>query len=467
MKNKLVQAMNSAPEVALTANGARTNFSSLKGTTDLFFLAGASRGKDITSVFSRAYAEDKDVATRILLWLRDAREGAGERQQFRNLLTYLIGIDKNRAERVLKTVPELGRFDDVVHFIGGDLNDAALKIIIKALKKDQNGLAGKWAPRKGREARILREAMELSPKQYRKLVVNLSNTVEQAMCANDWSGITYDHVPSVAAARYQAAFARHDPTGYEKYRASLVKGTGKINASAVFPYDVVKSLQKGNVDVANAQWKSLPNFMEKTEERVLPVVDTSGSMSMNEVSPGTTPMQVALSLGLYISERNVGPFQDFFVTFSARPELQLLKGTLKQRCDQLARAHWEGNTDLMAVFNLILSSAIRNNVTEKEMPTMVLILSDMEFDSCITHGRSTTAFNAIKEKYAAAGYTLPKVVFWNLNGRKGNSPVTHDERGTALISGFSPSILSSLFGGDDFDPTNVMLKTVMNSRYDY
>lgn len=464
--NTLVKALNKSPAIAQTENGAATNQTTLKKTLDFFFLAGASRGKDITQVFNAALAEDAKLAARILLWTRDAREGAGERQTFRDLLEFLATKDSRLAARLLKCVPELGRWDDVVHFVENEhLGDLACKLIAQGLKA-KNGLTAKWAPRKGAAARLLREHLHLSPKQYRKLIVELSNTVEQLMCAQKWKAIEYEKVPSVAAARYQAAFALHDPTGYKRYRDSLVKGTTKINASAIFPYDVIKGVKHGDSTVANQQWKALPNFMAGSKERILPVVDVSGSMEMANVSPGTTALDVAISLGLYISERNEGPFKDFFMTFSGTPELQHLKGTLAQRYDQLLRSHWGMNTDIEAVFDIILSSATGNRVKPDDMPTKILIISDMEFD-CVRGGRSLTIYEDIKRKYAEAGYTLPTIIFWNLNGRVGNMPVTFDQNGTALISGFSPSILTSVMAGENVDPVQIMLKTVMSDRYAY
>lgn len=466
---------------AVTANGAVTNASSLNKCVDLFFLVGASRGKDITSVFAGAMAEDSEVAIRVLEWARDIRGGAGERETFRKLFTYVLKNEPEIASRLMVKVPELGRWDDLFTAFGTPLEREALRMIAFALNEVKDGLCAKWMPRQGPEANKIRAYMRLTPKAYRQLLVGLSSTVEQLMCAQDWTAITYPHVPSVAAGRYQKAFGKHDPAGYGKFKEKLVTGEVKINASAVYPYDVVRSLKNGDKAVANAQWAALPNYLEGTNENILPVVDVSGSMTC-AASGSVSCLDVAVSLGLYTSERMGGVFKDQFVTFSGSPTMVHLKGDLSQRYAQMSSADWAMNTDLGAVFKLLLNSAVKHKVAQTEMPTKILILSDMEFDQCVSIGGksagnrygnsgaspvSVSAMEFIEKEYVDAGYKIPQVVFWNLNGRAGNSPVTYNKTGTALVSGFSPSILKSVLGGKEMTPISVMLETVMVQRYDF
>jgi hypothetical protein len=474
----LFEAVNAT---AVTANGAVTNSSSLNKNVDLFFVAGASRGKDITPTFVGALVEDSEVAIRVLEWVRDARGGAGERETFRKLFAYVLKNEPALASRLLLKVPELGRWDDVFVVFGTPLEREALRLIAAGLKDaSQSGLCAKWMPRQGAEANKIRSYLKLTPKEYRKLLVGLSNTVEQKMCAREWDGIVYPHIPSVAAGRYQKAFLKHDPKGYADYKAKLVTGEAKINAGAVYPYDVIRSLNNGDKVVANAQWAALPNYLEGSDENIMPVVDVSGSMG--SVAAGSvTALDVAISLGLYVSERMGGVFKDQFVTFSGAPEMLHLKGNLQQRYDQMARSNWAMNTDLGAVFKLILNAAVKSKVDQKEMPTKLVILSDMEFDACVTTGSTQTAgryssggspvsvsaMEFIEAEYTAAGYKIPQVVFWNLNGRSGNSPVTYNKVGAALISGFSPSIMKSVLGGEEMTPISIMLKTVMIKKYDF
>jgi len=479
MSNTLFEAVNAS---ATTANGAVTNSSSLNKNVDLFFLAGASRGKDITATFAAALVEDSEVATRILQHCRDARGGSGERETFRKLFGYLIRTEPAMAAKVLMKIPELGRWDDLFIAFGTPLERDALRMISFALNDVQDGLCAKWCPRQGAEANKIRAYMKMTPKGYRKLVVGLSTTVEQKMCAREWEDITYPHVPSVAAARYQKAFLKHDPKGYGEYKEKLVTGEATINASVAYPYDVLRSLRSGDKTVSNAQWAALPNYLEGSDENILPVVDVSGSMQGVSVSGSVTAMDVAVSLGLYVSERMGGVFKDNFVTFSGTPELIKVTGTLSQRVDQMEKSKWAMNTDIGAVFKLILTAAVTHSVPQEQMPTKLLILSDMEFDACITvngSGRSSnhsstggspvsvSAMEFIETEYAAAGYKVPQIVFWNLSGRSGNSPVTYNKTGAALISGFSPSIVKSVLGGEEMTPIGIMLKTVMTTRYDF
>jgi hypothetical protein len=319
-------------------------------------------------------------------------------------------------------------------------------------------------PRKGVIFNSIRKVMGLTPKSLRKMLVVLSKTVEQKMCANEWTKIEYSKVPSLAMARYTKAFSKHDLTGFGVYLELLKKGETKVNAGAVYPYDVVKTLGQGVKDLAVEQWKALPNFMEGSTERILPVVDVSGSMvSSAGKNSNLTCMDVAISLGLYISERNEGSFKDSFITFSERPQLQKLSGNLYDRYTQLRAAEWGMSTNLESVFKLILNQSIKHNVPQSEIPTKILILSDMEFNQAT--GRNNSAIQMIRKEYENSGYQLPGIIFWNIQSRGDNFPVRFDESGTALISGFSPSILKSILGGKELSPVLIMTETIESERY--
>jgi hypothetical protein len=307
----------------------------------------------------------------------------------------------------------------------------------------------------------------MSPKEYRKMLVELSNTVEQLMCANEWSAIEYSKLPSKAMSDLMKAFSKHDKDRFGAYLTSLEKGETKINAGAVYPYDIVKNMKQGNSRGANAQWDALPNYLLNSSERFMPVVDVSGSMGCAAGgNPNVTCMDVAISLGLYISERNVGPFKDAFVTFSNNPKLQYLKGSLSERYSQLSRAEWGMSTNVESVFRLLLNKATQSNVSQDEMPTMILILSDMEFNSGTEGNWNKTAQESFESMYAAAGYTMPKVVYWNIQSRSNeNKPVQFDKQGTALVSGFSPALLTSLLAGKDMTPFSMMMDVIGSPRY--
>jgi len=461
---------------ARTENGMRARKSTANALVDLFFKAGASRGKNITKEFTAALVEDQDLALRLALWLRDARGGAGERELFRQIMVQLENTRPELAAKLLAKVPEVGRWDDLFVFKTQPLKAQAYTMLGDALRA-KNGLAAKWTPRKGEVAREIREFFGMSPKFYRKSLVEMTKVVEQSMCAKDWDNINFSHVPSVAHARYKKAFGRNTPE-YAKYVAALVKGDDpkvKVNAGAVFPYDVLKGVigsyrnkfSANELVVVQKQWEAMENFIG--DANVLPLVDVSGSMGCPAGGSGsksvTTCMDVAISLGLYVADKNKGKFKDTFLTFSGEPELLHLKGNIVEKCQQMASSNWGMNTNLVKAMDKILSTAKNGNVPQEEMPEMLLIMSDMQFDQCARF--DDTAMKMMSRKFEDAGYELPKIVFWNLNA-KDNVPVKYDTRGVALVSGFSPAIMVAVLGGDteQFTPEAIMLKALMNPRYD-
>jgi hypothetical protein len=469
---KFVDAIKN--QEARTANGMKARVSSANACVDLFYNIGASRGKNIVPAFTAAYVENSDLALRIAQWARDVRGGSGEREIFRDILRHLEKTNPTDAARLLMKVPEVGRWDDVFVFTDNDLKAKAYTMLGDALRAS-NGLAAKWTPRKGKIAAEIRQFFGMTPKQYRKSLVGLTNVVETQMCANDWDNINYSHVPSVAHARYKKAFGRHGQT-YAEYVSKLVKGEAgvKINASAIFPYDVLKgrigrynTMSKQELDVVQAQWDALPNYVGAAN--VLPMVDSSGSMTTpaggyNSKS-GLTCLEVAISLGLYFADKNTGKFKDTFLTFSRSPKLVNLKGNINDKINQMNTGE-VANTNLHAAMQLILDVAVKNNVPQAEMPETLVIFSDMQFDQGVD--RDESAMEMIERKFKEAGYTVPQVVFWNLNASYGNTPVKFDKKGTALVSGFSPAVAGGIMGGnmDDFTPEAIMLKTVMKPRYD-
>jgi hypothetical protein len=462
---------------SLTENGMSTNSSSLNHCVDLFFQIGAMRGQDkqrLINAFTKAFAEDSLTAMRLLFWGRDVRGGAGERQIFRDIVTYLAINRKDALSKNLGLFAEYGRWDDLLVLVGTPLETEALSIISEAIKSG-NGLAAKWAPRpnvgnrdKKKQANALRKYMGLTPKEYRKMLVENSNTVEQLMCSKEWGKIEYSKLPSKAMSDLMKTFSRNDLERFQAYLESIEKGEAKINAGAVYPYDIIKNMKQGNNQGANAQWNALPNYMESNNEYVLPLVDVSGSMSCPAGgNANVTCMDVAISLGLYISERNVGPFKDAFVTFSESPKLQILKGNLSERYQQLSYADWDMSTNLEAAFKEILDKAVKSNVPQAEMPTMILILSDMEFNSAVrSRSWNPTAQQMIESMYTEAGYKIPKLVYWNIQSRgDNNKPVHFDTNGTCLVSGFSPALLTNLLAGKDMTPITMMMSVINSERY--
>jgi len=456
---------------SVTANGASTHSTSSNACVDLFFLIGSSRGKDLSVPFLKAYGEDPELATRILLWSRDVREGAGERQLFRDLV--LLIEDESIVRQVIYLIPELGRFDDLFVFMNTKYETDALDRLSYHLAMG-NALAAKWIPRKGEVFNKLRKHVGFSkPQHLRSLLVSTSDTVEQKLCARQFDQVDYGKLPSVAAARYQKTFFRNDEVRYREYIESLQKGEAKINAGVVYPYDIIKSLVNGVVEVAEEQWKALPNWMTNTEHRILPVIDVSGSMeNANIGSSKTTCKDAAIGLGLYIAERNVGIFQNEFISFSGKPNFHSLTGSLQNRYTITDCSGEDMNTNLLGVFKTMLTQAKNLSVPADQMPTMLIILSDMEFDQCQimsayrrNGGLDSDNVAAIKTEYDSAGYEVPTLVFWNLNGTPSNIPVKYNDLGVMMVSGFSPAIMKSILSCTTITPHGIMMETVFKERY--
>jgi len=455
---------------ARTANDMKALKSTQDACVDLFYKVGASRGKDITKEFSRAYQENKELACRIMLWARDVRKGAGERQLFRDFLLWLEPFNQDFVIALLEKAIELGRWDDLLlEFKTDKVQSYVLSRYRKAIVEEKNGLAAKWAPRKGIWAVRLRNAFGMTPKQYRKTLVRLTNVVEQKMCANAWGNIDFNKVPSLAHARYRRAFMRNAEYAFSNYIEQVKQGKAKINASAVYPYDVLRDISSlkhksySELQHIEVQWNALPNYVK--DAKVLPVVDVSGSMFTKLHNSPLKFVDISVALGLYFADKNTGAFKDVICTFSEKPKLMRLGGNIISKANSLIRADWGYSTNLHATFDLVLNTAKQYNINPTDMPDVIFILSDMQFNQCTEF--DDRAIEMIKRKYHQAGYEVPKIVFWNLNSYE-NVPVKFNEFGVALVSGFSPAIAKNVLENiQDLNPRQVMLSTVMVPRYNF
>ena len=469
-------AASKSAEVSRTWNGMKAFATSDSKVLDLFGKIGNARKSsiDLSGLFNAALAENEELAIRVLLWARDVRGGAGERNTFRKLLQAIEKVNPALAGSIMPKIPFLGRADDLFAYQDPINRAAALEFFADALRAG-DGLFFKWSPReksaKKAVAFELMKTLGMNAREYRKFLADNTKVVETAMCAKEWNSINFSHVPSLAAARYQKAFTKNAGTQYAAYIRELQKPEAdrdpkvKINAAAVYPYDIVKSLRMGNAAVADAQFAALPNYIG--DSKILPIVDVSGSMGTSIGGGVTTAMDVAISLGLYLSANTSSDFKDMFVTFSEKPKIQVLQGTLSQKFSQLARAEWGYNTNLEAAMTEILRVAKKGSVAPENMPNVLLVLSDMQFDQCTRY--DDNAFGMIKRKFEDAGYRMPQIVFWNLTAEASNTPVKTNDKGVALVSGFSPAIMSVVLGADpeEFTPMNMMLKTIMSDRYDF
>jgi hypothetical protein len=469
METDLIKAWQSA--AGRTENGGLTNITSESAVMDLFFQIGAFRNRsedDIVEAFRKAYLDSPLDAMRVLFYSRDIRGGQGERKIFRTVIRRLAVVMPEVVQKNIALIPEYGRWDDILNLMDTPVEVDAINLIKIALLENEDSLCAKWMPREKSSnravARKLASVMNLSSKAYRKLLSRLTKVVETSMCSNEWGSINFEHVPSYAMKNYRKAFASHDAERWDGYISAVERGEAKVNASTLFPHDLIRQARNEQSKLIEQQWKALPNYMEGNKEIVLPMCDVSGSMTMD----GGLPMEVSIALGLYISERNEGIFKDVVLTFTDQPELYVLTGkTLSQRQATL-RKRVGYNTDIDKAFYTLLDKATSHSVPSDKMPTTILILSDMEFDNSSIRGTSMTAFKAARQRYQDAGYDLPKIVFWNLSSRSanGNFPVKNHQTGSALVSGFSPSILTQLLSGSDsFTPESIMRKVIDGERY--
>jgi len=450
----------------LTENDALTFKSTTSKVLDLFSMGGALRTRtpaEIEKLVSQALAEDVLMAIKCLFYLRDVRGGQGERRTFREALKILSTYYPKEAEKLLPLIPEYGRWDDIF-FVDKIAID---EVISLQLKKDiyskTPSLMAKWLPSEnaGKESKELahrvRKYLGFSSKKYRKMLTELRskiNLVESQLSAKKFGKIDYESVPSKAAMIYKNAFKRHDEKRYTKYLEDVKKGKKKINAKALFPYEIVRQASIEDNETLDLLWKNLPDYTKG--ENGIVVADVSGSMA-------GLPINISISLAMYFAERNTGAFKGKFITFSAKPELQEVVGkTLNQKIRNLESAHWDMNTNVQAVFELILKTAVTGKVKESELPKKIYIISDMEFDSACSNNEKTN-FEVIKEKYDDAGYKMPTLVFWNVDSRQNNVPVTQDEKGVVLVSGSSATTFSMLM--EKKTPYEFMSEVLNGKRY--
>ena len=450
-----------------TTNGSGAYVSTLDKVLDFFGQAASMRGIDTSGLFTEAYKENPELALRALLWVRDVRGGAGEREIFRKNLKTLLTDTSFDYKGFLDKIPEVGRWDDLFVCFDTQYEGYALEMICSALKGN-NSLCAKWTPRKGKIADKIRKYLKLTPKQYRKLLVGLTQVVETQMCANSWDNIEYQKVPSQAHNIYKKAFGKHSPERYAEYKDSLTKGEVKINASTLYPHQVVKSVDSDEV-IANAQWEALPNYIPENTS-VLPMIDLSSSMSSALACQGYTAMDISIALGLYTSTKNTGAFKNLWLNFSDSPQMYKLKGqNLTEYKGNLDYNNWGGTTNIQAAFQLILDVAVNNKVPKDQMPKTLMIFSDMQFNQALGRSSTATMFKVAKEMFEEHGYELPNVVFWNLNSRYANVPVEKNEQGAMLVSGFSPAIMEAVLSNDfeQITPQGLMLKVLMKDRYNF
>ena len=413
------------------------------------------------SLFQKTWVVDPLLSFKLLLWLRDCRGGAGNRSGFRSCLRWLAENDPLWVENNIHWVPMIGRWDDLRILFGTPSQYWAARIWAKAIG-EKDVLATKWADRKDKP---LQAFFNTNESGLRKILADIrkGHIVEHKMCSDQWNEIEYPHVPSVAMARYTKAFNKHDKERFAIYKESLKKGEAKVHSDVLFPHDCVRTVQYGDADIANAQFDALPNYMD-TDARVIVISDTSGSMKAS-IAGSVLAVHVSQGMALYCSAKipKNNPFHKKFIgfcdegSFKDWNEMSFSQAVMDRKIFDGAI----GSTYISGALDLILKTAKFFSLPDSMMPNMLIIVSDMQFHAG-TKGDKAEVENRL-DKWIENGYSIPKVVYWNTAGYAG-SPVTSKHNNVGLVSGFSPSILKAVFGGEDFSPKAIMLRAL--EKYD-
>ena len=488
-KKTMLDALKEAMNYTETENGAVTYKTTGSCLLDLFATVGALRhasNAEIERRFIRAYSEDRLSALKILFYARDIREGLGERRVFRVILSWLA---KNEPEVVLKNlelIAEYGRYDDLVVLLGTPCEDALIQLIRSGLERDLEAmrqgqsvsLLAKWLPsvNASRSATVIAgkriaRALGMSEREYRKALVSLRRhlqIIENNLRERDYT-FDYSAQPSQAMLKYRAAFYRNDKDRYTEFLSKVTRGEVKLNASTVAPYQLVdpyldfdgrlSAITESEALTLNATWESLTDF--STSGNNLAVIDTSSSMYY---ASSPKPASVALSLGIYFAEHSKGAFAGHFIEFSDEPTLIHIKGDdFVSRLRYVSSFNRIANTNLEAVFDVILKAAVNGKVPEDQLPERLILISDMEFDECVGNGELTN-FESARLKFERAGYKLPSVVFWNVCSRNEQQPVRMNDAGAVLVSGCTPRTFEMVAEGT-LDPYAFMLEVLNSERY--
>ena len=465
-----------------TENGAVTPRSTGSDCLNLFATIGALRTQnnaEIENRFLRAYAENPDLAMKILFYARDICGGLGERSVFRTLLRWLAANEKPSLVRNLPFIAKYGRWDDILVLLDTPARREAEALLhqqfladMKALETDEQiSLLGKWLPSVNasnaetvQRAKQLARAFGMNEAQYRKALSALRaeiRIIENNLRERNYS-FDYAKQPSRAMFKYRHAFMRNDQERYQAFMMKVKAGNAVLHTGALMPYEIVTSAynaRENEREALNVTWNALEDFTNN--ENALVVADGSGSMYCGS---NPQPAAVAQSLAIYFAERNHGAFHNHFITFSMTPQLVEIRGRDIVEKVRFCRSFNEcANTNLQGVFELILRAAVENRVPQRDLPSTLYIVSDMEFDSC-AYDAALSNFENAKALYRRYGYKLPKVVFWNVQSRNQQQPVRMNEQGVALVSGCTARIFSQVMSGE-MDPYTNMMNVIGGERY--
>lgn len=473
-------AMKEENKFTRTENGAIALNTTSDARLDLFGTIGALRDADenrIQTLFAEAYAQDSLFATKIVFYARDIRDGLGERKTFRTLIHYMAEKHPEALKPNLDLIGVFGRYDDLYELVGTPLEDDMWEVMKKQFEEDLKNLnsgntislLAKWIKTADASSPATRKLGILTAQKlgypvynFKRIVRNMRKqigVVESLMSAGKWDEIKYPEVPSRAMMIYRKAFMKHDPERFEEFINKAEKGEAKVNASTLFPYDIVEKIlyHKENNKVLETQWKALPDYVKQGTNALI-MADVSGSMSGR-------PMATSIGLAIYFAERNTGAYHNMFMTFSSEPETVILKGeTLEQKVKNAYNAEWGGTTDLKAAFDKVLDIAVKNEVPQEEMPKAIVVISDMEIDFC--GNRSWTFYDKMKNKFRKAGYVIPNIIFWNVDSRRDVFHSDSKRKGVQLASGQSVTVFKQILQNLGYNPIEAMENTINSERYE-
>jgi hypothetical protein len=488
--NTYLNELKEMSNFGLTENGGIKRKSTLNMVYDMFALGGAYRNRsdeDCILLFKNAFEENQNLALKCLFYLRDCRGGQGERRFFRLCYHWLANNYPKIAEKNIENIACYARWDDILYScVGTKVEKQALDFIAKQLLLDVNSktpsLLGKWLPSENASAAstkmlggIVREHLGMTHKQYRKTLSTLReriNIVERLMSENRWGEIEFDKIPSKAGLIYKNAFARRDLIA-AKYEAFAKDEKTTVNAGVLYPYEVVakaresfkcsygwNSYYKSNLSetdrlMLEKYWNNLKDYFNGKQSNILCVVDTSGSMR-------GTPIDVAISLGMYCAERAGGPFKDHYISFSSRPQLIKVEGVdFVDKVYRIYQTNLCENTNLTAVFDLLLATAKKSK--PEDIPDTICVISDMEIDYMSNWSGKTasTEMEKVRAKWAKAGYKLPRLVYWNVDARQ--NTILDSGPDVTFVSGMSPAIFESVITGKN--GIDLMLDKLLSDRY--
>lgn len=477
--NTFIKGLASSNNSTETANGDLAYKSTLNSNLDFYGISGNINQPfdNLYSVFKKALFENTDLALRNLLNMRDIRGGKGVRDDSRKLLNKLF-TDKDIRNTeydvfmLLSRFVSVGRWDDLLSLYGfdGELNQLIVFYYKQGLGGENPALCAKWTPLNQKDDTSkkfiahLRKDFGMTPKQLRKYIVSKRGIVETKMCENKWDEIEYSHVPSKAMSIYKGAFVKHSEDKFKEYLDKVSKGESKINSSTLFPHEITGNLYKDITEADELQWKALPNFI-KDGVGLFPTIDVSPSMETFSYS-GYSCLDVAVGLGLYLADKNKSVFKNSFITFSGDPEVVVLSDSnLSDKVKITRKSNWGGTTDIAKAFELILDSAVSNQLKQEDLPEYLVVLSDMQFDG--SGSRNVPMSVDVLNKFKDVELTPPKMVWWNLSSSYKNKPVVFDQNGNCFVSGFSPSVLTAILSDEieTFTPENVMMKDLMQDKY--